>query len=64
MYEGVACREIVVRDAKGNETRVSSRRVVNLDSPHEMAQRYEITPLNYSDKITVFWGIDGEIIND
>lgn len=64
MYEGVARRDVTVKDAKGRVTRVVSARVVNLASPHEMGLSYEVTPMNYADQVTVTWGLDGEIFND
>lgn len=61
---GVFCRRIVIRDAKGRETEVVSQRIASMADPHQASLRYQVTPLNYSGKITLSSGINGAIIND
>lgn len=60
---GLLCRSITVRDDKKRETRIESERFASMDNPHIAALRYTITPLNYSDKITIRSGLNGNIIN-
>ncbi|MBW6460148.1 MAG: beta-phosphoglucomutase family hydrolase [Bacteroidales bacterium] len=60
---GVLYRRVVVRDAKGRETRIETRRMASMDDPHLAAQEYTITPLNYEGKITVRSGLHGDHIN-
>jgi beta-phosphoglucomutase family hydrolase len=60
---GVLQRSMVVRDAAGQETRLTSQRFASMDDPHLAAMQYSITPLNYDDTITVQSELDGDIIN-
>jgi len=60
---GVLYRKLVVRDVKGRETRIESRRMASMEDPHLAALEYSVTPLNYSGKITVRSGLHGDHIN-
>ncbi|MCK9398583.1 MAG: beta-phosphoglucomutase family hydrolase [Bacteroidales bacterium] len=60
---GVLYRRLVVRDEKGRETLIGTRRMASMDNPNLAAQEYTITPLNYSGKITVRSGLHGDHIN-
>jgi beta-phosphoglucomutase family hydrolase len=60
---GVLYRRLVVRDEKGRETLIGTRRMASMDDPNLAAQEYTITPLNYSGKITVRSGLYGDHIN-
>ena len=60
---GVLQRTMVVRDTEGRQTRVESRRFASMDDPHRAGMRYQITPLNYAETITVRSTLDGDIIN-
>ncbi len=60
---GILRRELIVEDAEGNQTKIISQRLASMDNPHLAALRYEITPLNYTKKISVRSILDGEIIN-
>jgi len=60
---GVLYRKLKIRDRKGRETRLESRRTASMDNPHLAALEYSITPLNYSAKITVCSGLYGDHIN-
>ncbi|WP_051261585.1 beta-phosphoglucomutase family hydrolase [Desulfovibrio inopinatus] len=64
MKDAVFERTIVCRDELGRITRIRSMRLASMANPHVLAMRYEITPLNYSDKITVRSCIDGNVNND
>lgn len=57
-------RYLIVRDKEGRETEIESRRMAGMHDPHVAALQYQITPLNYSEKITIRSGINGDIIND
>ena len=60
---GLLTRVLTVNDKKGHETLIQSRRIASMENPHLAAMSYEITPLNYSGKITVKSSLDGNIIN-
>jgi beta-phosphoglucomutase family hydrolase len=60
---GVLQRRLVVRDAKGRETLIGTKRMASMDNSNLAAQEYTVTPLNYSGKITVRSGLYGDHIN-
>jgi len=60
---GLLYKHMILKDSKGNLTRIDSRRVASMDDPHAAAIRYSITPLNYAGSITLQSGIDGDLIN-
>ncbi len=60
---GILRRSMVIADSQGRETRLITQRLASMDNPHLAALRYEITPLNYAEKVTVRSLLDGEIIN-
>lgn len=60
---GVLYRKLKIRDNKGRETRIESRRIASMVNPHLAALEYSITPLNYSAKITVRSGLHGDHTN-
>ncbi|MFQ5812793.1 MAG: beta-phosphoglucomutase family hydrolase, partial [Anaerolineae bacterium] len=61
--DGVLHRKVVVRDAAGRETLIESNRLASMAQPHLAALRYTITPLNYSERISIRSGLNGRIIN-
>jgi len=61
---GLLSRVLQVRDTKGNETLIESKRFASMADPHRSALHYSVKPLNYSGKITIKTGINGAIIND
>ncbi len=68
LHTGVLHRKVVVRDAAGGsprcrETLIESSRLASMAQPHLAALRYKITPLNYSERITIRSGLNGRIIN-
>ncbi|MBC16788.1 MAG: beta-phosphoglucomutase [Desulfovibrio sp.] len=63
MREGALERDIVVKDKVGRITRISSRRMVSMADPHLCALTFDLTPLNYSAKITFRSSIDGNVEN-
>jgi len=64
MKRGVMKRSIVCKDGLGRITRIHSERIASMANPHLLAIRYNITPVNYSEKITVRSTLDGTVIND
>ncbi len=63
MKRGVLERTLVCKDGVGRLTRIECKRLASMADPHLCAQRYEITPLNYSSPITVRSTLDGSVIN-
>jgi beta-phosphoglucomutase family hydrolase len=63
LKNGVLYKRAVVRDDKGKETLVESRRLAGMQQPHLAAISYNLTPLNYSGEITLCSKLDGNIIN-
>ncbi|MEA2008348.1 MAG: HAD-IA family hydrolase, partial [Chloroflexota bacterium] len=61
--DGTLTREMTIRDAQGHETQITSQRFANMANPHTAALRYTITPLGYTQPITIRSGLDGTIIN-
>jgi beta-phosphoglucomutase family hydrolase len=61
---GLLTRNILIEDTHGRQTKIRSERFAGMENPHLAAIRYEITPVNYSEKITVISGLNGDIIND
>ncbi|MEA3428946.1 MAG: beta-phosphoglucomutase family hydrolase, partial [Thermodesulfobacteriota bacterium] len=64
MKEGVMERCIVCKDGLGRITKIHSKRLASMAIPHLSAIKYDITPVNYSDTLTIRSSIDGNIIND
>jgi len=60
---GLLKRIVQLTDEAGRETIILSERFASMENPHLMMQRYTITPLNYSGKITMKAGLDGALIN-
>jgi len=60
---GLLRRNIIARDDLGRETRIESERFASMANPHIAALRYAITPLNYSEQLTIRSGLNGDIIN-
>lgn len=61
---GLLTRKMTVKDNNGNETEVVSKRIASMGNPHLAAIQYSVKPLNYSGKITIKTGINGNLIND
>jgi len=60
---GVLYRKVVVRDAVGRETLIESSRLASMAQPHLAALKYSVTPLNYSERISIRSGLNGRVIN-
>ncbi|WP_022660871.1 beta-phosphoglucomutase family hydrolase [Paucidesulfovibrio longus] len=64
MRDAVMERRLVVKDRLGRITRIDSRRLASMADPHLLALRFEVTPVNYTGRITLRSCIDGNVIND
>jgi trehalose/maltose hydrolase-like predicted phosphorylase len=64
MRLGILYKQVRFQDSKGCITLVKHCRIVSMADPHTGAFRVTLTPENYSGKITVRSGIDGQIINE
>ncbi|MFW9994038.1 MAG: HAD-IA family hydrolase [Candidatus Odinarchaeota archaeon] len=60
---GIFSRRVTVKDEKGRETIIESSRLASMANPHIGAIRYRITPQNYSERITIKSGLDGNLVN-
>ena len=60
---GILSREMTVKDEKGRTTLVESFRFVAMHDMHLAGLEYRITPLDYSEEITISSQINGEIKN-
>ncbi|CCH49972.1 beta-phosphoglucomutase family hydrolase [Pseudodesulfovibrio piezophilus] len=63
MREGAMERDLVVKDQVGRITRISSYRLASMADPHLCALKFDLTPLNYSAKITFRSSLDGNVEN-
>jgi beta-phosphoglucomutase family hydrolase len=61
---GVLSRTMIVRDQKGRETRIESKRIASMENPHLAALQYRILPINYAENITVRTGLNGNLTNE
>ncbi len=62
--DGLLSKEMLVEDGSGNRTMVHSQRIASMADMHAAALRYTIEPQNYSGKIGIRSGLDGDLIND
>lgn len=60
---GVLTRKLKVRDENGREVFIHSERFSSMHQPHLVMMRYKIVPIDYSGKISLRFGLDGDIIN-
>lgn len=63
LRRGVLHRSLTIQDKNGHETHIESQRFASMDDPHLAALRYQITPINYAETITVQSSLDGDLIN-
>ncbi len=62
--DGLLSREMVVEDDKRRQTRITSKRIGSMDDPHLAALQYQVTPVNYSGRITLRSSLSGDHVND
>ena len=60
---GMLIKEATIKDSAGLITQIVSRRIASMENPHLAGMRYEISPINYSGRLTIKSGIHGDIIN-
>lgn len=63
LKDGVLERRLRFRDREGRETTLSTRRLVHMGNPHLAALSWELTPENWTGRITVCSALDGRVIN-
>ncbi len=63
MQKGFTQRHVVWQTSKGKKVRIDITRIVPLTRQHLAAIRFEVTALNFSGKITIVSGLDGEVTN-
>jgi len=61
--EGLLTRTLKVRDGKGRETSLNSRRLVSMAKPHHAAIEMTLTAHNWSGRIQVRSALDGRVVN-
>lgn len=61
---GLLSRTMIVADEKGRETEITSHRLAGMKNPHAAILKYNLKALNYSGKVTISTGLNGDIIND
>ncbi len=61
---GLYTCHLELTDPQGNQTLLVSQRFASMAQPHLAAATYSIVPLNYSGKITVKAGLNGDLINE
>ncbi len=64
LNNGVLCRNLVIKDARGRITRIDTKRLASMDDPHLAAIEYSLKAVNYSDRISIRSGLHGDHIND
>lgn len=60
---GELVRTLALRDSKGRETRIISKRLASMAQPGLAAQSYSLTPLNYSGTVHFRAGLSANHIN-
>ncbi|WP_178114780.1 glycoside hydrolase family 65 protein [Pseudomonas saliphila] len=63
LKDGVLERRLRFRDREGRETTLLTRRLVHMGNPHLAALSWELTPENWTGRITVCSALDGRVIN-
>ncbi len=58
MRRGLACREMLVRDARGRRTRLREQRLVSMWRPSIAALRWQLTPENWSGQVELRAALD------
>lgn len=64
MGSGEMTRDILATDSEGHSVLIESSRFASMKNMHLGGMNYNITPMNFSGKITIKSGINGAIIND
>ncbi len=64
LKEGILERRMKFRDENKKETSIISRRLVSMSNSHVAAIQWKLVPENWSGKLTIRSGIDGNVINN
>ena len=64
LHDGTLRRDIRFRDAEGRTTRWHERRLVSMANCHQAGLTVEITPEDWSGRLTLRSAIDGTVTND
>jgi alpha,alpha-trehalase len=64
VVHGLVLRKLRFRDAEGRTTVWRERRLVSMDTPHIAALCVELTPEDWSGRVTVRSALDGGVVND
>lgn len=64
LKDGTLTKTLVWQDSKGCNTKIESTRFLSIDSVHNAAIRYKITPINYAGRIIFETSIDAQITNN
>lgn len=64
MRDGALTKTVLWQDGRGRITKVESVRFLSIDSIHNAAVRYRITPVNYSGKVVFETAIDARVSNN
>jgi trehalose/maltose hydrolase-like predicted phosphorylase len=63
LKQGVLKRVMRMRDRKGRETALATRRLVHMGAPHLAAIEWSLTPENWSGRVEVISALDGRVTN-
>jgi trehalose/maltose hydrolase-like predicted phosphorylase len=61
---GIGRREVAFRDGEGRRSRLVERRLVSMERPQLMAVSVELTALDWSGRVEVRAGLDGNVCNN
>ena len=64
LRRGILLRDLRVRDRAGRTTRVESRRLVSMASPHLAALETIVTPIDWSGPLEIRAALDARVVND
>jgi len=63
VHQGILIRMVRLRDAQGNVTRCTQRRLVHMRYPHLAALETTLEPENWSGRLRVRSALDGRVVN-
>jgi len=63
MKDGLMSRSLTFKDKEGRVTSVHCERIASMHNPHLGGIRYTVTPVNYSEDITLRSTLDGTVTN-
>jgi beta-phosphoglucomutase family hydrolase len=62
--DGLFHRDMVVEDKDGRRTRILSGRMASMEDEQVAVLQYTVQPLDYTGKISIRTGLDGDLINE